>query len=511
MGGSLSKQLISKRYLSASNLCIAYAALMLAIFAVFRTYGDVTFLLKALAFGPRWILLLPIVLLVLQGVRRKLNVMAYLSLCVAIVCVVLGVMDYQFPASSKQHTADGSSIRVMTFNTNVGSKNANKIFEFVQEAKPDIVALQECNVREEIRMPSEYECYSYGELFFATKYPVISSPESRHSFRGKIEDVRAYTAALNPAEALRLYEIRKNELSDPWEDQRLPLQFDMQAGRGQHVVESESTPKDKPSQLTLALRFAIDQNQPNQERQFVLDHGDSWKGLNVYLYKEQIFVGVWRDKSAYFVELDCMQRNDICVVLSDARKTMDVFHNGAFAGSSRLPTMPDIRRDTVLGSFHQTTRGISDDVFPFRSVRFELDYDGYKIQVVNAHLPTPRAAFVTPLKHSARYKRFLADYRKVVQSMGLDANLPPIVAGDFNAPQESGVYEQHWMRFANAFEAVGSGYGFTKWTPVFFLGFGSRIDHLLYRYGISALNCRLGPPLDSDHLPLICDFKVETP
>lgn len=485
---------------------------MLAIFAVFRTFGDVTFLLKALAYGPRWILLLPIVLLALQGARRKLNVLAYLSLCVAIACIVLGVMDYQFPASSLRHAADGSSIRVMTFNTNASSQNASKIFEFVQEAKPDIVALQECNVREKIRMPSEYECYSYGELFFATKYPVVSSPESRHSFLGAIEGVRVYTTALDPAEALRLYEIRKNGVSDPWEDQRLQLQFDMKAGRGQHVVESASKPKDKPSQLTLALRFAIDQNQPKQVRQFVLDHGDSWKGLNVYVHNEQIFVGVWRDKSAYFVELDCKPRNDICVVLSDAKKTMDVFHNGAFAGSSRLPTMPDIRMGTVLGSFHETTRGMSDDVFPHRSVRFEIDYDGYGIQVVNAHLPTPRAALSNPLGHSARYELFWSDYHSTVRSLSIpDVKLPQIIAGDLNAPQECVVYGQHWSRFSNAFETAGVGYGYTKWTPILFMGFGSRIDHLLYRNGISALNCRLGPPLDSDHLPLLCEFKVEAP
>lgn len=85
---------------------------------------------------------------------------------------------------------------------------------------------------------------------------------------------------------------------------------------------------------------------------------------------------------------------------------------------------------------------------------------------------------------------------------------PKIIAGDFNMPVESGLYQDYWARYRNAFSQAGFGFGHTKHTTVDRLTFGSRIDHVVTSPGFNAVRCRVGPDLGSDHLPLIADIGL---
>ena len=91
------------------------------------------------------------------------------------------------------------------------------------------------------------------------------------------------------------------------------------------------------------------------------------------------------------------------------------------------------------------------------------------------------------------------------------ANLsgPLIVAGDFNMPVESTLYRDFWNRYANAFTAAGSGYGWTVWGGPRKLEFGARIDHILVGGGLGVLLCETGHDVGSDHLPLIADIGMK--
>jgi len=82
--------------------------------------------------------------------------------------------------------------------------------------------------------------------------------------------------------------------------------------------------------------------------------------------------------------------------------------------------------------------------------------------------------------------------------------VPVIVAGDFNLPVESAIFRRHWGKFTDAFEASGTGYGFTKHEGDLLR---IRIDHILGNdYAPKPIGTWLGTDLGSDHKPVIADL-----
>jgi len=91
---------------------------------------------------------------------------------------------------------------------------------------------------------------------------------------------------------------------------------------------------------------------------------------------------------------------------------------------------------------------------------------------------------------------------------GLSENT--IVAGDFNMPVESSIYQHVWGGYRNAFSSAGIGYGWTQRARAKRLAtsIGIRIDHILTGKGVVTRNCEVGPDIGSDHLPLLADIEV---
>jgi vancomycin resistance protein VanJ len=88
-----------------------------------------------------------------------------------------------------------------------------------------------------------------------------------------------------------------------------------------------------------------------------------------------------------------------------------------------------------------------------------------------------------------------------------DFQRPTIIAGDFNMPVDSAIYRDMWSSFANAFDAAGLGFGYTKLTSKRGWSYGARIDQILYNAGsFSCCNCWVGPDVGSDHFPLFADI-----
>jgi vancomycin resistance protein VanJ len=83
-------------------------------------------------------------------------------------------------------------------------------------------------------------------------------------------------------------------------------------------------------------------------------------------------------------------------------------------------------------------------------------------------------------------------------------SVPVIVAGDFNLPVESTIYRRYWRGFTNAFEATGTGFGWTKHEGALRI----RIDHVLTNAAAPIpVGTWLGPDVGSDHLPVIADLE----
>lgn len=81
---------------------------------------------------------------------------------------------------------------------------------------------------------------------------------------------------------------------------------------------------------------------------------------------------------------------------------------------------------------------------------------------------------------------------------------PMIVAGDFNTPVESRIFQQHWGDITDAFSYAGSGFGMTKYNG----WIRARIDHVLTGDGITPERAVVGQDLGSDHRPLIVDLTI---
>jgi len=83
---------------------------------------------------------------------------------------------------------------------------------------------------------------------------------------------------------------------------------------------------------------------------------------------------------------------------------------------------------------------------------------------------------------------------------------PKIIAGDFNMPTDSTIYQEVWAGYRNAFGRAGFGYGYTKQTAIRRRSYGLRIDHILTDEHWRPVDCRVGPDIGSDHLPLVADL-----
>ena len=87
---------------------------------------------------------------------------------------------------------------------------------------------------------------------------------------------------------------------------------------------------------------------------------------------------------------------------------------------------------------------------------------------------------------------------------------PLVIAGDFNMPADSGIFQDYWAGEIDAFSVTGVGLGQSKLEPLWKLGYGVRIDHILTGNDWTPVRCWLGPSVGSDHLPVIADIARQS-
>ncbi len=85
---------------------------------------------------------------------------------------------------------------------------------------------------------------------------------------------------------------------------------------------------------------------------------------------------------------------------------------------------------------------------------------------------------------------------------------PLIVAGDFNLPRESQIFQDAWASFGDAFDTCGWGFGYSKETRVRGIEFGTRIDHVLFDASWACASVKLGPEIGSDHRGVIAELRM---
>lgn len=141
-------------------------------------------------------------------------------------------------------------------------------------------------------------------------------------------------------------------------------------------------------------------------------------------------------------------------------------------------------------------------------VRYTLATPRGAIDVTNLHLETPRKGFEGLMAGDVEQLRLNTTLRDIESSLARrwadGGRGPAIVAGDFNTPVESRIFQDHWSGFADAFSRAGVGLGATKYNGWIRI----RIDHVLTDDAWRPARAYLWPDLGSDHRALIADLVL---
>lgn len=146
-----------------------------------------------------------------------------------------------------------------------------------------------------------------------------------------------------------------------------------------------------------------------------------------------------------------------------------------------------------------------------RAMRCRLRTAVGPIQIVCLHLETPRKGLSEVVDSRWRgleaLRQNTAKRRAeslLVSRFASEFSGPAIVAGDFNTPVESRIYQSQWAGWQNAFSRAGCGLGHTKYTRLY----GIRIDHVLVSSHWRVISARVGPDLGGDHRPVVAELAL---
>lgn len=145
------------------------------------------------------------------------------------------------------------------------------------------------------------------------------------------------------------------------------------------------------------------------------------------------------------------------------------------------------------------------------SMQYELETPLGLIHLFNCHLATARHGIKDTLladwqgpSEVQENSRCREEQSAFVAGVARDCRGPVLLAGDFNTPPQSALFEKVWSDYTDSFSSAGLGWGYTF--------FGSRtmvrIDHILAGPGWSCTGCRVGPFVGSLHRPVIADLAL---
>ncbi|HQM99975.1 MAG TPA: endonuclease/exonuclease/phosphatase family protein [Candidatus Hydrogenedentes bacterium] len=128
-----------------------------------------------------------------------------------------------------------------------------------------------------------------------------------------------------------------------------------------------------------------------------------------------------------------------------------------------------------------------------------LRVNGRTVCFLNVHTAAPFS-----WERAERYQHQM----ELLARRAADRFCPVVVAGDLNA----GVWSRHFTALLEQGGLVSArrSYGAHGTWPSFFPGpLRIALDHLLVSPGLTVTDCRAGPGIGSDHLPLITDLQIE--
>ena len=174
-----------------------------------------------------------------------------------------------------------------------------------------------------------------------------------------------------------------------------------------------------------------------------------------------------------------------------------------------------LSRQPIVGHERYRVQGFPHD-------RIEIEWAGERIAIYNVHMVIPQRATARLTQRFYRnYLNMILKYDDSIRNDQIDellallANerLPFIAAGDFNTSDNAVAYERIAARLRDSFREGGRGMGST-WPHARVAGLPSfippliRIDYVWHSDEFQTLTTFVGPPLGSDHLPVIANLVL---
>jgi vancomycin resistance protein VanJ len=136
-----------------------------------------------------------------------------------------------------------------------------------------------------------------------------------------------------------------------------------------------------------------------------------------------------------------------------------------------------------------------------------------RFALTGTHLETPREGFQLTIYRNPEAEKVFEDKLQIRneesktlrQWVDRKKDIPRLVMGDFNYPQESALYRRDWQNWQNAFGKVGWGFGHTKKARLM----GVRIDHVLADENWCVEAAQPGQGFSGDHSPMIVDLVAK--
>ena len=147
-----------------------YAFVVIAACAVMYLLGDRWWPATMLLFSPRWLIALPLALLV--PLALWLNRRLLFPLLLSALVIFGPFMGLRFPIEKPKPVA-GPLFRVLTCNIHGGGASEKALLSLVEEVRADLVALQECPPEMGKRMPGWFVLQE-GGLALMSRRPFLS-------------------------------------------------------------------------------------------------------------------------------------------------------------------------------------------------------------------------------------------------------------------------------------------------------------------------------------------------
>lgn len=146
-----------------------YLTLVVLLWLFIIIGGDRWWPATVILFSPRWVLALPLMILLPLAVWRNRN--SFIPLLISTLVVFGPFMGMCLPLG-KNTASGGTVLRILTCNLNAGNFNTAALCTLIRDIKADIVALQECPEGLSLGLPLEWQTVQNGGLAILSRYPL---------------------------------------------------------------------------------------------------------------------------------------------------------------------------------------------------------------------------------------------------------------------------------------------------------------------------------------------------